>query len=194
MARAGSTINITGGVWGESIAGDSDYGHIWLERGSELHLTGTDFLLDGHPIKGLEPGTAVVLEWMDQKYVDVWLTGRLLDGSPFSADISTLPWSSPADWQSDGALAITLTAALPGDFDGNHIVDATDLAIWQTQYGSTVNGSPLRKGSDFLNWQRSFGTGTSTLADTQIPEPESWQALMFMIGLILLRTPRYRCL
>lgn len=72
-----------------------------------------------------------------------------------------------------------LTVGFPGDFDGNGMVDAADLAQWQNDLGvnanSDANGDGVTDGADFLAWQRSLGAGTTfhASAASTIPEPQT---------------------
>lgn len=137
-ARTGSAVNITGGTLGVTVDGDYRSGNITLEEGGDLHLTGTDFRLGGNPVEGLEPGSSVVLHWDDRSYLNVTLDGTLADSSPFLAYVTNSPDRFIADWQRGGGLAITLTLTVPGDFDGNLVVDAADYTIWRDNLGGKI--------------------------------------------------------
>jgi hypothetical protein len=67
---------------------------------------------------------------------------------------------------------------IPGDFDHNGMVNATDLAIWEAGYGQPGGYT----GDDFLAWQRSVGTG-GLAASTRVPEPGTM--LLTVLSLIL---------
>jgi hypothetical protein len=82
-------------------------------------------------------------------------------------------------WTLDG-WPIPASDVIPGDFNGNLIVDSVDLGLWRTHYGEKADGR------DFLDWQRNFGVTINGLsAVAAVPEP---QALMisFFGGLALL--------
>ncbi len=69
---------------------------------------------------------------------------------------------------------------IPGDFNGDKIVDAKDLAVWTTYYGTNADGQ------DFLDWQRNFGATLGTYsALTTVPEPGGF-TMLFASGLALL--------
>ncbi|MCA9260593.1 MAG: lamin tail domain-containing protein, partial [Planctomycetales bacterium] len=90
--------------------------------------------------------------------------------------------NDPANWRasaldggspgSSGEGGVTL----PGDYNEDLVVDSADLAVWETQLGTTVDpvgsgadgdGDGRVAGGDFLLWQRSFGaTAPATLAST----------------------------
>lgn len=78
-----------------------------------------------------------------------------------------------------------LTINFPGDFDGDHDVDADDLAQWEADYGVNGDSDSFLDGNsdgfDFLAWQRQFGKGVvSPLAAANVvPEPTSaWLLLV----------------
>ncbi len=68
---------------------------------------------------------------------------------------------------------------ISGDFDGNGIVDAVDLARWQGDFGingdSDADEDGDSDGADFLAWQQNFGTS----AISAVPEPATWLLLLF---------------
>ncbi len=101
-ALAGSLVNITGGSLGGYAGTDSIV--ISLHAGSTLHITGSDFLLGGEPIEGLEPGSSLALDWNDRAYSSS-LTGRLADGSPIDAYLYDYGGST-------GPRTVVLTAVL----------------------------------------------------------------------------------
>jgi autotransporter-associated beta strand protein len=67
-------------------------------------------------------------------------------------------------------------AAIPGDFNFDLSVDFDDLASWQANYGTTMNGR------DFLTWQRNFGTTSLTAAQSAVPEPGT--AVMLLLAAV----------
>jgi len=62
-------------------------------------------------------------------------------------------------------LSLTQTVEFPdpGDFNGDGLVDGTDLAQWEGDFDvnddSDANGDGVTNGLDFLLWQRNFGSG-----------------------------------
>lgn len=67
-----------------------------------------------------------------------------------------------------------------GDVDGNDLTDPVDG--WQVRYGNDLSGS------DFLNWQRQFGSSESVSAITAVPEPST--ALLAVASLVVALTAR----
>jgi hypothetical protein len=77
---------------------------------------------------------------------------------------------------------------LPGDFNGDFVVDMKDLAYWQAHYGSGEN--PLN-GLDFLVWQRNVGRTLGPLsALAAVPEPAGLlSTLIGLAGTLVIRFP-----
>jgi hypothetical protein len=175
VARAGSTVNVTGGMMGEMLYGDYLLAQVTLEGGSQLHLTGTEFRLEGEPVAGLEPGSSVVLQLDAKQWFDTNLEGTLADGSPLRMYIVNYTYDS-AEWQHVGTLAITFTATMPGDFDGNLVVDAADYTVWRENLGGKYDAD------DYQNWRSNFGWRASSLqVSPPVPEPSA-AAVLAMVG------------
>jgi len=85
-------------------------------------------------------------------------------------------------------LAPEIEIPIAGDFDGNGMVDAADLAQWEGDYGinggSDADGDGDSDGEDFLAWQRNFGAGVALAANsTAVPEPATW--LLLAMGVLV---------
>ena len=68
--------------------------------------------------------------------------------------------------------------AMPGDFDGDNVVDGKDFLAWQRDFGSTGsglstdgNGNGLIDADDLAIWQAEFGKTTVIGTPSQVPEP-----------------------
>ena len=81
---------------------------------------------------------------------------------------------------------------LPGDFDGNGIVDGDDFLVWQVGFGTTVGATPADgdadgdadvDGDDFLLWQSHFGESLpESTRVVAVPEPQSVLLCVLMVG------------
>ena len=75
-------------------------------------------------------------------------------------------------------LRVTTTGgSLPGDFNGDQVVDGDDVAMWRDSFGpgamADADGDSDTDGDDFLVWQRAVGGGLATAAISATPEPHS---------------------
>ena len=90
-----------------------------------------------------------------------------------------------------------VSAGIPGDFNGDTIVDGWDLIQWQNSYavdgGADANGDGLSNGIDFLIWQRNFGTGAEVVAAaTAVPEPGTIYLIALAVTLFSANSRRTR--
>jgi hypothetical protein len=81
----------------------------------------------------------------------------------------------------DDLIAGQLKQPIPGDFNGDDLVDAADLSVWRENFSSNgmpvntlgdANGDGVADGADFLVWQRNF----TAAAVTAVPEPSALSA------------------
>ncbi len=68
-------------------------------------------------------------------------------------------------------LAAVPIAPLAGDYDGNSVVEAADLAVWRSAYGAVGpdlaadgNQDGTVSGADFIIWQRGLGSSRENMA------------------------------
>lgn len=94
-------------------------------------------------------------------------------------------------------LQVVNQTSYAADFDDDGDVDATDLEYWKNAFGlnqlGDANGDNLTDGSDFLIWQRQFGSGSALPAAQStaatIPEPATG-ALLLLASTALLAVRR----
>lgn len=85
-----------------------------------------------------------------------------------------------AVYQIDNFRVMTLDEAvsIPGDFNGDQVVNAGDLAEWRTSFaedaGADADEDGDTDGNDFLIWQRQLGVGSQTAVAAAVPEPAAW--------------------
>ncbi len=83
-------------------------------------------------------------------------------------------------------------SVVPGDYDADRYVDATDYAIWRSTFGQTGfgraadgNGSQAVDAGDYVLWRHSAaGSGSSAVIDNAVPEPSG-----FFFGAFLVLLP-----
>jgi autotransporter-associated beta strand protein len=104
----------------------------------------------------------------------------ILDGVSVALGVWGGPSSGAANisnlFSGSGTLTVT-DIRVPGDFDGNDMVDAADLAVWQAAYNTTslgdADGDFDSDGADFLVWQRNLGMTAAVASTGAVPEPAS---------------------
>jgi hypothetical protein len=94
----------------------------------------------------------------------------------------------------------TITMGLPGDFNGDHIVNAADYTVWRNNLGAAEgsllnnngNGGTIDE-TDYALWKSKFGdsdlgAGGGALSASAVPEPGSvLLTLISLVGLVGLR-------
>jgi hypothetical protein len=107
-----------------------------------------------------------------------------------NAEIWLTPWpaTSGGYLYDEGSLQFTVTSAgshatLPGDFNGDNVVNASDYVAWRQSDGTSEGYNTWR-----ANFSESLGGGSA--ANGAIPEPKTSLLLLFAIagGLIRRRT------
>ena len=76
--------------------------------------------------------------------------------------------------------------ALPGDFNGDHFVDAADYVVWRKNFGNPYTND------DYTTWREnfgaSFGRGSGAIVAAAVPEPVS--SALIMMACVILGVPR----
>jgi GH35 family endo-1,4-beta-xylanase len=96
-----------------------------------------------------------------------------------------------------GTSAYSLVVA-PGDYNGDHVVDAGDYVVWRSTLGSTSdlradgNGDRTINDADFNVWKSRFGITYSIGGQSaSIPEPNSATMLVMAAILAVVRARRH---
>jgi hypothetical protein len=84
------------------------------------------------------------------------------------------------------------TVPVPGDYNGNGIVDAADYTVWRDTLGSTTDlrangdnsGASAGKidQADFTVWKTNFGNHAGSGSETSAVVPEPASATLFLVG------------
>ena len=137
---------------------------VYLATGATLDLTfgGSPDLIDSLFIDGVSQQSGV------------W--GAVGSGAQFTTPLIT----------GSGKLQVaTFLAPVPGDFNNDGMIDGTDLAAWDENYGETLadleqgdaNSDGMVDGADFLVWQQNVTTPGAVGAAGAVPEPAAWLLL-----------------
>jgi len=112
-------------------------------------------------------GSTLDLSGLNLYYKGGAIDGTILGGSPTLVDVS----------------------ALPGDFDGDGVVDGVDFLLWQR--GESPN--PLSQ-SDLEEWEANFGKVPQAITVVAVPEPASY-FLLIAAALLVVGSARHtqRC-
>ncbi len=117
---------------------------------------------------GYGPGTYTVEARAYDGVLDHAFSGGLLDlvrSDPFFVLEQSITWT------------LTLTAAVPGDYDGNRVVDMLDYDAWQASFGSSEslaadgNDNGRVDSADYAIWRRYSSAGAGSAAGATVPEP-----------------------
>lgn len=139
-----------------------------------------------------------------------YVSNSINSTGPYTLDLAigaaatTGTYPITVDFSGDGLLGTTSSfnlmispAGVPGDYNGNGIVDAADYVLWR-------NGGPLQNqvddpgtvnAADYTAWRTRFGnaagTGSFTIALVAVPEPAS--VVIMTLGVLSMCTlPRRR--
>jgi hypothetical protein len=176
-AHRGSVVNISGGSFGSKLH---------AAAGSEVHLIGSAFFLDGMPIAGLVPGETLEIKTREGLFdYNKLLTGILLDGSEFNFRLSSSGYDSSYSDYFDANAILTVTLVLTADLNGDNVVSPIDLARWKTSFAASAagdsDGDLDSDGADFLAWQRQLGGHVAAAETELVPEPATLRLSMAML-------------
>jgi len=114
-----------------------------------------------------------------------------------SSEVRDGNWAGNVPAGGYGSMASTVTnmqvdyvrvyAGVPGDFNGNGVVDAADYALWRKgDLAADGNGDTLVNQADYDLWRSNFGNGGpgagSGLSGAAVPEPTG--LVLLALGLI----------
>ena len=172
-AKSGSIVNLLGGLTYDA---DSYVSYsLQADAGSEVHLFGYYFRLNGEEIDGLIPGRTLTLTARS-----VSLSGRLADDSPFRIYLQ-----GDSSFHDDALL--TITSLSYGDYNNDGVVDAADYVVIRQGMGS------LYTANDVNFWRANFGknyAGDWELRPPSVPEPNGLVGLMLVAAVLQARLRR----
>ena len=181
-----STINISGGVMLDSLMG------MIVSDGGEIHLYGSELLLDGVLFEGLEVGVPYAIDTGSLALVDGAVEGTLADSSTFGIDLTTSLDGAyeGLDYFGDGGLlTFTLVSQLSGDYNNDGVVDGADYVVWRDSVGkpqgtllNDVDGGTIGS-AQYDTWAANYGAVHESLNASAVPEP--WNAGLLSAGLLI---------
>ena len=111
-------------------------------------------------------------------------------------DIRFSVWESYRDGSFSYMRAEPPSTSLPGDYNGDLIVDAADYTLWRDTLGSTTdlraNGDNTGDSmgiidrADYDFWKTNFGNGPMGAASVASVVPEPASALLLLTGLLII--------
>ena len=119
-------------------------------------------------VNSMNPATGIefAYETYDAKFFEIYISD--VDGAVNGAvDSQGNPLIDDLRFWHD----LLASAQQPGDLNGDGLVDASDLAFWQTSFGNTTDGQ------DFLAWQQQAAQAS------QIAVPEVNSLLMLVLAI-----------
>jgi autotransporter-associated beta strand protein len=182
LTKAGAgTLALTGAnnYLGDTIVeeGRLRLGSATLANGADVYLT-TGSLLD----LTFSSGAPDVI---DSLFID----GASMQAGVWGAEGSGAEFTSPLITGTGRLQVTTFIAPIPGDFNGDGVVDSSDLTAWQGGYGMAgagtengdADGDGVVDGGDFLTWQQNAGATSSPAAAASaaaVPEPAAAALLL----------------
>ena len=165
-----------------------DYSQLWVT--GDANISGT-LALSLDP--GYNPQTGDSFEILRSDALAGTFTAEIMTDNP--GLLWDVTYSSSSVFVTFGAIA---PPGMGADFNGDNIVDGSDLAIWQANFGvgsnpppaatqaqGDANGDGVVDGSDFLLIQQKFGGPPAVPAVAAVPEPSSFLLALVAFGLPL---------
>lgn len=192
-ARDGSDVEISGGKIN---------GQVYALEGAVVTLIGDSFIVDGIDITSLlSDSTPYIVSERD-----ILFEGTLANGDTFSTTLvssySSTNWYFSTNLSVNPTLQLLLpsvTSGIPGDYDGNGMVNELDYQEFVNQFGqmgpnlsADGNGNGTVDAADYTVWRDHYSASLSTASTVAIPEPTACLlGLIACVGL-LHRTNRSR--
>jgi hypothetical protein len=157
-----------------------------IQATGALSLSGT---LHVSLINGFVPTTGQAFDILD------WGTLSGTFSSISLPTLSGLAWNT-SQLYTTGVISVT-GAGLPGDYNNNGVVDASDYVVWRNNQGSTnvLANDPIGGTigvAQYNQWRthlgQTAGSGSATSRNAIVPEPAS--ALLLLIGMLAMCSRR----
>jgi hypothetical protein len=87
--------------------------------------------------------------------------------------------------------AVPILPALPGDYNGDNVVNAADYTVWRNSRGQTItlpnDSTPGEvNDDDYAVWKAHFGESIGAASGPAVPEPTLWWELIAGVGISVL--------
>jgi hypothetical protein len=123
-------------------------------------------------------------------------TGTITWADANAGTVASISGTDGTDVVLIGLSSVIVPQGVPGDYNGNGVVDMADYVLWRKggPLQNEVNTVGTVDASDYTAWRSRFGNTSgsgSGLGAAQVPEPR-WLslAMLGMVGMTLLRRPR----
>ncbi|MCA9263444.1 MAG: hypothetical protein KDA60_06325 [Planctomycetales bacterium] len=153
-------------------------------------------------VESLEPGSQLTYQLLTAQSLTGTITGWEWNGTPLLESVAVIEGGAVASYSGDGlfqtisldATSVWLThyAALPGDANGDGLVNDTDFNIWNAHrfmadtdwLSGDFNGDGLTDVADFNIWLGNRGRSVQIMRLGVVPEPTAGMlVLIAMFGL-----------
>jgi hypothetical protein len=127
------------------------------------------------------------------------ITGKSTVGNSYLGAVTgTIGGVSRVQLLQKQATAITdAVPGLPGDYNGNGIVDSADYTLWRHRLGSQVSlpndNTPGVGPDDYDRWKKHFGTTSDSLVSAAHSVAEPGCASLLVLGAVLFGCRQFCC-